>query len=28
LELRPDNPVHFHTVRGVGYKFVLEASYT
>ena len=26
LELDPAHPVHFHTVHGVGYKFVLEAS--
>jgi DNA-binding winged helix-turn-helix (wHTH) protein len=26
LELDPARPVHFHTVHGVGYKFVLEAS--
>jgi DNA-binding response OmpR family regulator len=26
LELDPVCPVHFHTVHGVGYKFVLEAS--
>jgi len=26
LELDPVRPVHFHTVHGVGYKFVLEAS--
>jgi DNA-binding winged helix-turn-helix (wHTH) protein len=26
LELDPANPVHFHTVHGVGYKFVLKAS--
>jgi DNA-binding response OmpR family regulator len=25
LELDPVRPVHFHTVHGVGYKFVLEA---
>ncbi|MGC2196842.1 MAG: response regulator transcription factor [Terriglobales bacterium] len=26
LELDPAHPVHFHTVHGVGYKFVLESS--
>lgn len=26
LELDPAHPVHFHTVHGVGYKFVFEAS--
>jgi DNA-binding winged helix-turn-helix (wHTH) protein len=26
LELDPAHPVHFHTVHGMGYKFVLEAS--
>jgi DNA-binding winged helix-turn-helix (wHTH) protein len=26
LELDPAHPVHFHTVHGQGYKFVLEAS--
>src|SRR5262249_1931885 len=26
LELDPTHPVHFNTVHGVGYKFVLEAS--
>jgi DNA-binding response OmpR family regulator len=26
LELDPAHPVHFHTVHGTGYKFVLEAS--
>lgn len=28
LELDPARPVHFHTVHGVGYKFVLKASRT
>jgi len=26
LELDPTHPIHFRTVHGVGYKFVLEAS--
>jgi len=26
LELDPAHPVHFHTMHGVGYKFVLKAS--
>jgi len=26
LELDPAHPIHFHTVHGVGYKFVFEAS--
>jgi DNA-binding response OmpR family regulator len=26
LEVDPARPVHFQTVHGVGYKFVLEAS--
>jgi len=28
LELDPARPVHFHTVHGVGYKFVLKTSRT